>query len=430
MTSTPMTSAPLTSTAIDIEEFRLEARAWIQANLEPRPEVVNVGRLEGETTTHEEFDKARVLQRKLFEGGFAGLSYPVEYGGRGLTGLHERAFREEARGYVTPDFGAAGGVTFGAIGRSLLAHCPPDFLQDHIPKILAGEEMWCQFYSEPEAGSDLAGIRTRAIRDGDRWIITGSKIWSSGAYLADWAMCLARTDWHAPKHRGLTWFALPTDAKGVTINQIKQINGNAEFCEEFLDEVEVADDHIIGEVNKGWSVTQTMLVYERGAGEMGAATVEPRELAPDLVKLAKRVGRADDPAARQAIAKAHINDYAQYHLGHRIAARLSKSATPDPAVAAYGKLASGVLAPIRARLGIEVGGPAALTWSSGDDGAGQPALNYLNGRVTSIAAGTNEMQRNGIGERVLGLPREPSFDTNKPFSDVLNSARNWESKVG
>ncbi|MDA3040778.1 MAG: acyl-CoA dehydrogenase family protein [Actinomycetota bacterium] len=419
-----------TTTAGDVEDFRLEARVWIQANLEPRAETVNVGRLEGETTTHEEFDKARALQRKLFEGGFAGLSYPVEYGGRGLTALHERIFREEAAGYVTPDFGAAGAVTFGAIGRSLLAHCPPEFLEQHIPRILSGEEMWCQFYSEPEAGSDLAGIRTRAIRDGDRWIITGSKIWSSGAYLADWAMCLARTDWHAPKHRGLTWFALPTDAKGVTINQIKQINGNAEFCEEFLDEVEVADDHIIGEVNKGWAVTQTMLVYERGAGEMGAATVEPRELAPDLVELAKRVGRTEDPAARQAIAKAHINDYSQYHLGHRIAARLAKSKTPDPAVAAYGKLASGVLAPIRARLGMEVGGPAALTWTSAEEGAGQTALNYLNGRVTSIAAGTNEMQRNGIGERVLGLPREPSFDTNKPFSDVLNSARNWESKVG
>ena len=218
------------------------------------------------------------------------------------------------------------------------------------------------------------------MRDGDRWIISGSKIWSSGAYLADWAMCLARTDWSVPKHRGLTWFAVPTDAKGVTIRQIRQINGNAEFCEEFLDEVEVTDDDVIGEVNQGWSVTQTMLVYERGAGEMGASMVEPRELAPDLVALARRVGRTDDPAARQAIAKAHINDYAQYHLGHRIADRLRASATPDPAVAAYGKLASGVLAPIRARLAMEVGGPAALTWADGDEDGGRPALNYLNGR--------------------------------------------------
>ena len=418
------------ATQIDIEAFRLEARAWLEANLERRPDGDAAGRARREASTPEDIARARVLQRKLFDGGFAGISYPIEYGGRGLTEVHERVFRQESLGYFTPDFGAAGAVTFGAIGRSLLAHSTPEFLHQHIPKILAGEELWCQFYSEPEAGSDLAGIRTRAVRDGDRWIISGSKIWSSGAYLSDWAMCLARTDWDVPKHRGLTWFAVRTDARGVTIRQIRQINGGADFCEEFLDEVEVTDDDVIGEVNKGWSVTQTMLVYERGAGEMGAATLEPRGLPSDLVELARRVGRTADPAARQAIAKAHVNDYAQYHLGHRIAARLRASATPDPAVAAYGKLASGVLAPIRARLAMEVGGPAALAWEDGNEDAARTALNYLNGRVTSIAAGTNEMQRNGIGERVLGLPREPSFDTNKPFNEVLNSARGWDGKVG
>ncbi|MGF1599587.1 MAG: acyl-CoA dehydrogenase family protein [Acidimicrobiales bacterium] len=425
MTTTDTTAA----TDIDIDAFRREARAWIEANLERRAEPVT-GRPRREASTPEEIERARALQRVLFDAGWAGISYPADYGGRGLTAAHERVWREETLNYVTPEFGVAGSVTFGAIGRSLVAHCTPEFLQRHIPKILAGEELWCQFYSEPEAGSDLAGIRTRAVRDGERWIITGSKIWSSGAYVADWAMCLARTDWNAPKHRGLTWFAVPTDTKGVTINRIQQINGNAEFCEEFLDEVEVTDDDVIGEVNHGWSVTQTMLVYERGAGEAGATPVEPRELAPDLVALARRVGRTDDPAARQAIARAHVNDYAQYHLGRRLAARLANSATPDHAVAAYGKLAAGVLTPIRARLAMEVGGPAALAWAAGDTEGGQPALDYLNGRVISIAAGTNEMQRNGIGERVLGLPREPSFDTNKPFSEVLAGARNWSPKVG
>ncbi len=414
---------------MSVEDFRAEARAWIRENLDRR-EPAPAGKAAPEVTTKEDIEKARVLQRKLFDGGFAGISYPVEYGGRGLTALHERVFREEAAGFEAPDFGVVGSVTFGAIGRSLIEHCTPEFLEQHIPKILSGEEMWCQFYSEPEAGSDLAGIRTRAIRDGDRWIITGSKIWSSGAYLADWAMCLARTDWSAPKHRGLTWFAIPCDAKGVTINQIRQINGDAEFCEEFLDEVEVTDDDLIGEVNKGWAVTQTMLVYERGAGDGSATTLEPRKLAPDLVALAERVGRLDDPAARQAIATAHINDFAQYHLGKRISDRLRNSAVPDPHVAAYGKLAAGVLAPTRARLAMEVGGPAAVSWTPGDEEEGRPALDYLNGRRISIAAGTNEMQRNGIGERVLGLPREPSFDTNKPFSDVLKAARNWDSRGG
>ena len=284
------------------------------------------------------------MQRRLYDGGYAGISFPKEYGGQGLTHAHERAFRQEALGFVMPDFGGAGIVMFGPIARSMLAHASPEFLHRHIPKMLSGEELWCQFYSEPEAGSDLAGIRTRATRDGDRWILRGSKIWSTGANHADYGMCLARTDWDAPKHRGLTWFAVPTTAKGLTVRPIMQINGGAGFCEEFLDDVEVTDGDIIGEVNQGWSVAQTMLVYERGAGESGPSPLEPRDLAPDLVALARRSGRLGDPVVRQSLARAHINDYVQFHLGRRVAARLRAAQTPDPAVAAYGKLASGTLA--------------------------------------------------------------------------------------
>ncbi len=411
----------------DVDQFRRAAREWIKANLEARPP--HTREASGDRTP-EQMIEARALQRTLFEGGYAGISFPVEYGGRGLSAAHERAFRQEAVGYVTPNLGAAGGVTFGPIARSLLAHATPEFLAQHIPKMLSGEELWCQFYSEPEAGSDLAGVRTRATRDGEHWILNGSKIWSSGAHHADWAMCLARTDWDVPKHRGLTWFAVPTNAKGVTVNQITQINGTAEFCEEFLDDVVVTDADLIGEVHHGWTVTQTMLVYERGAGEDNAAPREPRTLARDLVALAQKVGRTDDPIARQAIARAHINDFAQYHLGKRIAARLHASATPDAAVAAYSKLAAGMLTPVRARLALEIGGSEALTWAKGDEGGQQPAIDYLNGRQISIAAGTNEMQRNGIGERVLGLPREPSFDTTKSFNEVLRSSRSWSGKVG
>jgi alkylation response protein AidB-like acyl-CoA dehydrogenase len=419
----------MTDTFVDIDQFREEARAWIRANLEPRTtEQTRRAFMRGMTL--EEVAEARALQGRLFEGGYAGISFPAEYGGRGLTAAHERAFREEAAGYVTPDLGVAGNVTFGPIARSLLAHASPSFLERHIPKILSGEEIWCQFYSEPEAGSDLGGIRTRATRDGDRWVINGSKIWTSGGYYADWAMCLARTDWDVPKHRGLTWFAVPTDAAGLEMRQITQINGSAEFCEEFLDDVIVTNEDVIGEVNRGWAVTQTMLVYERGAGESGVSPFEPRELAPDLVELARRVGRTDDPMARQAIARAHINDYAQYHLGRRISARLRGSTTPDHAVAAYSKLAAGTFTPIRARLALQVGGTEAVAWTPDDDDGKRAAVNYLNSRIIAIAAGTNEMQRNGIGERVLGLPREPSFDSTKPFNEVLRNAQSWSGKVG
>ena len=371
---------------------------------------------------------ARALQRMMFDAVWAGISFPQEYGGRGLTAAHERVFREEAASYVTPHFGGAGAVTFGPIARSMLEHATKEFLELHLPKILSGAEIWCQFYSEPDAGSDLAGIRTVARRDADNWVLNGSKIWSTGAYYADWAMCLARTDWDVPKHRGLTWFAVPTDAAGLTIKRIVQIDGASGFCEEFLDDVVVSGDDMFGELNKGWTVAQTMLIYERGAGEMGASTREPRALAPDLVALAESAGRTEDPLARQAIARAHINDYAQYHLGRRIGARLRSN--PEPGIAAYGKLASGTLAPIRGRLALEIGGSEALLWQQDDRGGPSYAINYLNGRMTAIAAGTNEVQRNGIGERVLGLPREPTFDSATPFSEVLRNALRWNSKIG
>jgi alkylation response protein AidB-like acyl-CoA dehydrogenase len=415
--------------AISVEDFRAEVRAWLEANLQRQP--ADAPPRGGEAVTDEQVAASRVIQRRMAAAGYAGISFPVEYGGRGLTADHERVWREETRGYVVPTFGGAGSVTMGPIARSMLAHATPQFLARHILKILAGEELWCQFYSEPAAGSDLAGIRTTATRDGDRWVLNGSKIWSTGAHQADYAMCLARTDWDVPKHRGLTWFAVSTHAPGVTVRPIRQINGASGFCESFIDDVVVTDDELIGEVNQGWSVAQTMLVYERGAGDSGAQRVEPRRLAPDLVELARKAGRVDDPIARQAIARAHINDFAQYHLGRQIAARLERSETPQPALAAYGKLAAGVLSPIRARLGLEIGGTQALLWPQDAEEADTlAAINYLNGRMVSIAAGTNEVQRNGLGERVLGLPREPTFDSMKPFREVVREARNWNGRVG
>jgi alkylation response protein AidB-like acyl-CoA dehydrogenase len=412
------------------EEFRVEVRAWLEANFDrwldqsiiPSPT---------DDVSPDDVATGRVLQRRLFDGGLAGISYPKEYGGRGLTPEHERVFREEVGPFVRPNFGGAGQVMFTAIGQSMLAHASPEFLERYIPPLLSGENLWCQFYSEPEAGSDLAGIRTTAKRDGDQWVISGSKIWSTGAHHADYAMCLTRTDWDVPKHSGLTWFAVPTDAPGVTVRPIRQINGRTGFCEAFLDDVVVDDSDMIGTLNGGWSVVQTMLIYERGAGGFGSRAIEPRSLAPDLVALARKVGRAGDPLTRQSIARAHVNDFAQYHLGKRIAARLQRSEVPDASIASYGKLAGGILLPMRAQVTLEIGGAEALLWpENADESASQYAKNYLNGRMTSIAAGTNEMQRNGIGERVLGLPREPTFDSRKPFSEVLRAAQDWNGRVG
>jgi alkylation response protein AidB-like acyl-CoA dehydrogenase len=418
---------------VDIETFRRDARDWLAANLERRDPKSSGRRLRGvDHKTVEGIASQRVLQRRVYEGGYAGISFPAEYGGRGLTVAHERAFNEEAAGYALPDFGVAGGTTFGVCARTMLAHASPEFLGAHMPRILAGEELWVQFFSEPEAGSDLAGIRTRATRDGDRWILNGSKIWSSGAYYADYGMCLARTDWDVPKHRGVTWFAVATDAPGVTVQPIKEINGDAEFCQEFFDDVELTDDDVIGEVNRGWSVAQTMLVFERGGGGAVAVPEPPdaRRLPSDLVALAERISREKDPVVRQLLARAHINDYAHACLNERLAIRMRASGSMDAGIAAYGKLAQGVLDPIRARIGMEIGRGAALAWEPGSIEGMTAAVNYLNGRVMSIAGGTNEVQRNGIGERALGLPREPSFDTDRPFNEVVRNAQHWSGKVG
>jgi alkylation response protein AidB-like acyl-CoA dehydrogenase len=246
--------------AANLEEFRREARLWIRANLEPKTEASVRTAPRTDTKSAEDIAENRQRQRRLHQGGFAGISFPKEYGGRGLTPEHERVFKEESANYVTPDLGGAYAMTLGPIARSMMTHASETMCRRHIPKMLSGEEIWCQFYSEPEAGSDLAGIRTVAVRDGEQWVINGSKIWTTGAYYSDWAMCLARTDWDAPKHRGLTWFAIPTSAKGVAIHQIPQIDGNAGFCQEFLDDVVVPAEHVFGAVNDGWTVAQTMLV--------------------------------------------------------------------------------------------------------------------------------------------------------------------------
>jgi alkylation response protein AidB-like acyl-CoA dehydrogenase len=427
-----MTEIDMTDDVMDIETFRQQARTWLAGNLEQRGPRHRGPRLRGvDHKTIEGIAIQRAIQRRLYDGGYAGISFPKEYGGRGLTLAHERAFNEEAEGYLLPDLGVAGGTTFGVCVRTMLAHASPEFLLRHIPKILAGEELWVQFFSEPEAGSDLAGIRTRATRDGERWILNGAKIWSSGAYYADYGMCLARTNWDVPKHRGLTWFAVSTTAPGVLVQPITEINGDAEFCQEFFDDVELSDADVIGEVDQGWRVAQTMLVFERGGG--GSSLPVPSGtggLAPDLVALARRTHRDQDPVVRQLIARAHINDYAQQQLSVRIASRMRAAQGMDSGVAAYLKLAGGTLLPIRARIGMQVGGAEALLWEHGDVEGMTSSINYLNGRVMSIAGGTNEMQRNAIGERVLGLPREPSFDTTKPFTDVVRNARHWSGQIG
>jgi alkylation response protein AidB-like acyl-CoA dehydrogenase len=413
----------------DLDAYRARARAWLAANL-PSGEKAGLASRGAREYTREDIESQRPLQRALHEAGYAGITWPVEYGGQGLTAAHERIFNEEAAGYLLPDFGIAGGTTFSVCAPVMLAHGSEDLKRRHLPRMLSGEELWVQFFSEPGAGSDLAGVQTRAERDGDDWVLNGAKVWSSFAHLADWGMCLARTDWTVPKHRGLTWFGVRTDLPGVTVRPIRQINGGADFCEEFFDDVVVPDSERIGDVDAGWTVAGTMLVFERGAGLETAppGRAEPGPLAPDLVAIARDAGRLDDPVARQLIATAHSHDFLRQELDARLAVMMQQT-TFDAGVAAYGALAMGVFDAERACIGMEIGRGNALAWSDNDGPGATTALAYLNGRMMSIASGTNEMQRNGIGERVLGLPREPSFDRDKPFEQVVRDAHNWTGRT-
>jgi alkylation response protein AidB-like acyl-CoA dehydrogenase len=420
------TTAPAAE-AEGVEEYRLQARAWLAKNLRPRRGPAR--RHRGEDFTPEMIAANRVLQRTLFDGGYAGITWPREYGGQGLPGAYEWAFLDEAAGYVTPDFGALTETTFHICVPTMLAHASPEFLGRFVPPVLAGERLVCQFFSEPASGSDLAGARTRATRDGAQWVLSGQKIWSTFAHFADWGMCLARTDWEVPKHRGLTWFAVPCDASGLTIRPINQIVETAEFCEEFFDDVVVSDTNRIGEVNEGLAIARSMLVFERGAGrpDVGLPLGGPGPMSPDLVRLARQSGRLDDPIVRQKLAGIHTADFVERALTARIG-QLGRLGRLNPGQASYVKLFRGTFSPIRARIAMEIGGGSAMTWEAGEARGPETSLTYLNGRAASIAGGTNEMQRNSIAEGALGMPREPSFDTNKPFSEVVRQAGNWKGQ--
>ncbi len=408
--------------AESVQEFRARARAWLAANTRPSSADSGRGARDGgEDDSPERWLAARAMRRSMYEAGFAGITWPQAYGGQGLSDLHEEAWYEEASGYDLPTVGGAG---LGMVGPTLLTQGTEEQKRTWLPKILSGDEAWVQFLSEPSAGSDLAGILTRAVRDGEGWVLTGAKIWSTGAIHCDAAICLARTDWDVPKHKGLTWFKVPIPSPGLTIRPIREINGGAEFCEEFLDEVWVPADNVIGEVNGGWSIANILLAFERRAASRSAVrpstTDEQRSLAPDLVALARRGGVLGTEHARQLFAHAHVNQFMHTQLVGRISTGALGTSAPS-----LGKLSTGIVNPIRAVIGLQLAGAGGIAWEPDDADGNQASTDYVNGRIMSIAGGSNQVQRNIISERILCLPREPSFDSQKPFNEVLRDAKNW-----
>ncbi len=406
----------------ELEAYRLRARSWLAEHMPRLPEGMDNWQM---TQQDEMAIQARELQRTLFDGGFAGICFPAEYGGQGLTQAHQRAFTQESMGYRMP-------TTFNVPTLTILAPTILDFGTEeqkrrHIPAILSGEELWVQFLSEPSGGSDLAGLVTTATRDGDVFSLNGSKIWSSGAFRADYSLCLARTDSTVPKHQGLTMFILKIHQPGIEVQRIKMINGTAEFCQEYFDDVLVPVSDALGGINDGWTVASRLLYHERdavGGGSpyssgVGAGDAAKGGYRSDLEDLARATGQTADPVVRQLLAEARVNDRVQGQLVERVSQGIRTGAMPGPA-GALTRLYAATNGERRIDIGLEIAGQAGGAWVDGD-AAGIWGEAYLSRQSFSLGGGSNEMQRNIISERVLGMPREYAADRDRPFDQVRHN---------
>jgi alkylation response protein AidB-like acyl-CoA dehydrogenase len=414
-----------------VESFRRRAREWIAGNLTPISDAADPRSADGAGRRDEAaWLHARTLQAKLHGGGFAGICYPREYGGLGLTPAHQQAFNEEVAGYEMPTL--LNTPTFTICGPTILDMGSEEQKREHLAAAIRGDEVFVQFLSEPTGGSDLAGVTTRATRDGDVFILNGSKIWSSGAYAADYALCLARTDWDVPKHRGLTMFLLKVRQPGVQIHRIRQVDGSEEFCQEFFDDVEVPLSAVVGDVNGGWAVAVRQLFHERNAVGGGspyfsgpAETSRRASPVEDLIGLVRCTGRAGDPSARELVAEFHALGRVHSHLVDRVAAGMRSGQLPSAAGSLI-RLFSGESGTRRAEIALELAGPAAAMTDSAVPGARDIGMRFLFRQAGSLGGGSTEMARNIISERMLGMPREYAADRDVPFSQVKRGRSSYD----
>ncbi len=400
-----------------VEEFRLRARAWLADNMPP--ECDGMGR-RGEPGR---WEHERALQRRLWDGGFAGICFPAEHGGLGLSPEHQRAFTAESLSYDMPY--SLNVPTLGILAATLIDHGTEAQKARHLPAILKGDEVWVQFLSEPSGGSDLAGCLTRADRDGDIFVMNGSKIWSSGAVDADYAMCLARTNWDVPKHRGLTMFIMAIHQPGVQVDQIRQVDGSMEFCQEFFDDVPIPASDVVGDVDDGWTIASRLLVHERLAVGGGSQYTSGRSGGHDagddadlLVEVAVRSGAAGDARVRQLVAEAHARKVVHRQLNARLTAGMRMGAMP-PAAGSLMKLFAATNVMRRVEIGLELAGADGVTWPVDEETSGRRlGQASLSRQGMSLGGGSNEIQRNIISERLLGLPREHAADREVAYREV------------
>ncbi|MBT4521337.1 MAG: acyl-CoA dehydrogenase [Halieaceae bacterium] len=392
--------------------FRQQAREFLDANAtlksesEPRKE-----------TEGDHIERARVWQKLKSENGWACLRWPVEYGGRGASPMELIIWGQEEARYDVPTGPYAIGL--GMCGPTMIAYASDEHKQARLPRMAAGVDIWCQLFSEPSAGSDLANLRTRAVPDGDDWIINGQKVWTSGAHYCDWGILVTRSDPSVPKHKGLTFFFLDMKSPGVEVRPIKQITGDSHFNEIYFTDVRIPDHQRLGAVGDGWRVSLTTLMNERLAvGDAGGSDV------PHLMELVSKLEIDGEPALQNQAVRAKVaNWYCQMsglrNTKYRVMSALSRGETPGPE-SSITKIVSAAKMQDIGSFGMDLmdmGG--ILVDRDGDDFDSRLFQgSFLGGAGYRIAGGTDEILRNVIAERVLGMPQEVRVDKGIPFSEV------------
>jgi alkylation response protein AidB-like acyl-CoA dehydrogenase len=395
------------------EALREEVRAWLAANW--RPEIRRKG---GDNSGWSTSDEHKAWLAKVVEARWAVPRWPVEWMGRGLSDAQARIIEREFAAVRAP---GSGQDRSNLWANTLLAKGTPELKAKLVIPLLRGEVAMCLLYSEPGAGSDLAGIRTRAERQGDHFVVNGQKVWTSGAATADYGMLIARTDWDAPKHKGISFFFCPMKQPGIEVRPLRQITDEAHFNEVFITDAIVPEENLLGELNTGWSVLQTALAYERSV--MGDAARGPRSGAAEagageevLIALAREAGVLGDPVLRQDIAR--VIAYKRLNAMNNARAKADLAQGTSSPLMSLGKLAMSRILHEEARLRTAMLGAASLL--EGPEHPRSEDANFLtlNAYFTSIGGGTDQIQRNIIGERVLGLPKEPEVDRDIPFRQV------------
>jgi alkylation response protein AidB-like acyl-CoA dehydrogenase len=393
--------------------FRAEVRAWLADHASLRTEHNDWS---NNPDRPDYVDRCRVWQRTLCEGGWGAITWPVEYGGKGLSGWHQTMFNQEAAAYDVSVGAFAVGI--GMCGPTLIAHGTEEQKRRFLPALLRGEEVWCQLFSEPGAGSDLAALSTRAVRDGDEFVVNGQKVWSSGAHQSDWGILLTRTNIDAPKHKGITYFLVDMRTPGVTVRPLVQISGHAHFNEVFLTDVRIPATNVVGTVDGGWAPTHTTLANERTM----ISAVDRSGVFDQLVDLARRRGVDQDPGIRQELALAYTHGELRRYMNLQLQTAASQGVPPGPA-ASTAKLYLSQYLSFVGDLVMRLCGAGGMLAGADAIDDGHWHTTFLNQWMSKIGGGTDQIQRNTIGERVLGLPPEPRVDKDVPFRELASSRR-------